>query len=455
MNAISPRATRVRYLVAALIASGAVSLYLPRHCLAVTNKEIQQELGIGSTEMGAVMGLFSLGYLLFQVPGGWLGTRFGTRWGLSALSIVWSLLTLATAAAHSLLPLEIARFLFGAAQAGFVPITAKILKDWFPEKQWGITSAFVGVSMSIGGALAMDVTGRLTGAFDWRVIFQMYSVVGVFWSIAFVTLFRNTPRDHPWTNADEIALIAAGSPSATGAAAAGRFLTLKNLGIIVCSVNLWAICLQSFCRAAGYNFFVTFFPEFLTHNFDGVDAAQAGLFTKWPMIGVVCGGLFGGVLIDRIYIRTGNKWLSRSAVAVAALTLTSLLTFVSFYATSPFGFVALITIGAACSGVGSPAAWAATLDVGGKHTSVVAGIMNMAGCISGVVVTPLLGGMMDILKGKEQAVTVKVLGQGVLLDSTRVTDWSQVIEMHAAFYLAGAVFWLFVRSDKPLLPEST
>ena len=75
MNAIPPRATRVRYLVAALIASGAVSLYLTRHCLAVTNKEIRQELGIGSTEMGAVMGLFSLGYLLFQVPGGWLGTR--------------------------------------------------------------------------------------------------------------------------------------------------------------------------------------------------------------------------------------------------------------------------------------------------------------------------------------------------------------------------------------------
>lgn len=447
-----PRATRVRFLVAALIASGAVSLYLTRHCLAVTNKEIQQDLQIGSTEMGAVMGLFSLGYLLFQVPGGWLGSWCGTRWGLAAISVTWSLLTLATAAAHSLLQLEVVRFLFGAAQAGFVPITAKILKDWFPEKQWGITSAFVGVSMSVGGALAMDVTGRLTGSFDWRVIFQMYSVVGIFWSMAFVTLFRDTPCKHPWTNTSEIEAIAAGSDSTTETAATERFLTLKNLCCVFCSVNLWAICLQSFCRAAGYNFFVTFFPEFLTYNFEGVDAAQAGLFTKWPMIGVICGGLLGGILIDRIYSKSGSKWLSRSAVAVVALSLTSLLTFVSFYATSITGFVALITLGAACSGVGSPAAWAATLDVGGKHTSVVAGIMNMAGCFSGVMVTPLLGGMIDILKGKEEAVTVKLLGLQVGLDSGQVTDWSQVIYMHAAFYLAGAVFWLFVRPAKTLLP---
>ena len=124
-----PQPSRARYLVALLIATGAISLYLTRHCLAITNEAIQQDLGFGSTAMGAVMGLFSLGYLLFQVPGGWLGNRIGSRWGLTLLSIAWSLLTLATAAAHGLVPLKVIRFLFGAVQAGFVPITAKILKD--------------------------------------------------------------------------------------------------------------------------------------------------------------------------------------------------------------------------------------------------------------------------------------------------------------------------------------
>lgn len=452
-NEADARPTRVRYGVLALIASAAASLYLTRHCLAVTNEEIQHDLGFGSTEMGAVMGLFSLGYLLFQVPGGWLGNKIGTRSGLATLSIVWSILTLATASAHSLVPLKVARFLFGAAQAGFVPITAKILKDWFPEEKLGIASAFVGVSMSIGGALAMDVTGRLTGAFDWRVIFEMYSLVGVFWSVAFVILFRNTPAQHRWTNQGEIDLIRGGDSGNTRdpTEKAAPFFTPANILVLLGSVNLWAICIQSFFRAAGYNFFVTFFPEFLTRNFAGVDAGQAGLYTKWPMIGVVVGGLIGGVLVDRVYVRTGNKWLSRSAVAMTTLTMTAVVTFLSFYATSVTGFVAVIAVGAALSGAASPAAWTATIDVGGRHTSVVAGIMNMAGCMSGVLVTPILGGMMDILKGEAAEKTVSLIGFDVTMSDRFITDWNQVIYMHAAFYLAAGVCWFFVRPARALI----
>lgn len=449
----SSRPTYVRYSVLALISSAAASLYLTRHCLAVTNEEIQQELGFGSTEMGAVMGLFSLGYLIFQVPGGWLGNKIGTRWGLATISIVWSVLTFAMASAHGLFPLKVARFLFGAAQAGFVPITAKIVKDWCPEKKLGIASAFVGVSMSIGGALALDVTGRLTSSYDWRFIFQMYALVGIVWSIVFLLLFRNTPEQHPRVNASEVQLIRAGATANEHAPnlKKDRFFTLANVLVLLGSVNLWAICIQSFFRAAGYNFFVTFFPEFLTKKFENVDAAQAGVYSKWPLIGVVIGGLIGGFVVDRILARTGNRWLSRSLVAAISLLLTAGFTFVSFYATTAGGFVVLIAVGAALSGCASPVAWAATIDVGGRHTSVVAGVMNMAGCISGVLVTPILGGMMDILKGKASEVSVEVIGLSFTMSDQWITDWSQVIYMHAAFYVLAGFFWLFVKPSKTLL----
>jgi MFS family permease len=456
----SAKPTFVRFGVLALIASGAASLYLTRHCMAVTNEEIQNDLNFGSTEMGAVMGLFSLGYLLFQVPGGWLGNKIGTRWGLATLSIAWSILTLVTASTHGLLPLKIARFLFGAAQAGFVPITAKIIKDWIPEEKIGISAAFVTVSMSIGGALAMDVTGRLTGHFDWRVIFQMYALVGVFWSVAFVFLFRTKPAQHPWINQGEIDLI--DGPAVSGTTVderpdeeePQRLLTPTNMVVLFCSVNLWAICIQSFFRAAGYNFFVTFFPEFLSRNFAGVDAAEAGIYSKWPLIGVVVGGLIGGFLIDRIYTRTGNKWLSRSAIGIASLVLTAIFTFASFYATTVAGFVTVIAIAAALSGAANPVAWAATIDVAGRHTAIVAGIMNMAGCMAGVLVTPILGGMMDILKGEKTEATVSLLGIQFTMTDKVITDWNQVIYMHAAFYIAAAACWIFIRPTKPLIPPT-
>ena len=99
------RPSGARYLIAFLIATGAISLYLTRHVLSVTQTEIQHDLGVGSAELGAVMSIFSLGYLLFQVPGGWFGNLVGSRWGLTTIGLLWSLLTLATAFCHALLPL--------------------------------------------------------------------------------------------------------------------------------------------------------------------------------------------------------------------------------------------------------------------------------------------------------------------------------------------------------------
>jgi MFS family permease len=441
-------------MVAFWIATGAISLYLTRHVLAVTQTDIQDDLGVGSAELGAVMSMFSLGYLLFQVPGGWFGNRVGSRRGLTTLGILWSLLTLATAFCHALMPLTVVRFLFGAVQAGYVPITARIIKDWFPEKEVGMASAFVGVSMSVGGALAMDVTGRLTGSFDWRVIFQIYSIVGLFWAIAFATLFRSTPADHRGTNEAERDLIQSKARTRTEDQlpphAGGH-----NLITTVVFVSLVAICLQSFFRAAGYNFFVTFFPEYLMEHY-GISKEDAGIYSKWPLLGVVVGGLVGGVLVDLIYRRTQNKWLSRSLISAIALFTTAAFTFVAFYASSVTGFIWLIGIGAACSGVGSPAAWAAMIDIGGRKVALVAGFVNMIGCFSGVLVTPVLGGMMDILKDDLVTKTVTfgvpttTLSLDFELSNRVVTDWSQVVWMHAVFYLAGGLLWLMVRPSKPL-----
>ena len=64
------------------------SAYLTRHGLAVANTTIQEELGFNNQDFGWLYGAFSLGYLLFQVPGGWFGQKFGTRPTLPNISQV-------------------------------------------------------------------------------------------------------------------------------------------------------------------------------------------------------------------------------------------------------------------------------------------------------------------------------------------------------------------------------
>ena len=464
--------TPVRFGVLALLAMAAGSAYLTRHCIAVANTTIQEELHFNNAQMGLVLGAFSLGYLLCQIPGGWLGNRFGTRVSLPLLSVLWSLFSIWTAAVSSLSQMIASRFAFGLAQAGLVPNAAQVVKDWFPVGRRGIVSSIVTMSMSVGAALTMEITAVLLEDFHWRWVFRLYSLVGIAWAVAFYVYFRTFPRQHPWVNQAERELIEGDIPRrgcekiGTGTSQlreipakhrhplgaspifsqplreerADRVPTQPikpahpedndrlRVGTLLCSGNLWAVCLQSFFRAAGYNLFVTFFPAFLEFAY-GISRQDAGAFTKWPLLGVIVGGLLGGLLIDATLRWTGNKWLSRSGVAVGAMAATAAIVLASSWTTSAGSLVAVISIGAMASGIAMPCGWVGTIDVGGRHTAVIVGIMNMAGCLSGVIVTPLLGQLIDYIQQSDG-------------------NWNLVIYLHVAFYLLAAVSWIFVNPNK-------
>src|ERR1700722_8083984 len=75
-------------------------------------------------QMGWVFAAFSVGYLLFEVPGGWLGDRWGARRVLIRIVLWWSVFTAATGlifATPSSPVLAVGlmilvRFLFGAGE---------------------------------------------------------------------------------------------------------------------------------------------------------------------------------------------------------------------------------------------------------------------------------------------------------------------------------------------------
>jgi len=153
--------TVVRYGVLALLAFTSASAYLTRHCIAVANTTIQEELDFTTEQMGTILGVFMLGYSIFQIPVGWLGSRWGTRSVLSCLSLLWSLVTLWTAAVTSYIPMVVSRGIFGGTQAGLVPTTALAIRDWFPAERRGFSSAVIDTSMSVGGIVTMGLTAWL------------------------------------------------------------------------------------------------------------------------------------------------------------------------------------------------------------------------------------------------------------------------------------------------------
>src|SRR6187549_1978683 len=84
------RPTRIRHVVLALTVSAYMLTYLDRVVISAAATSIRQEFGFSITTMGWILSFFGWAYALFQIPGGWLGDRFGPRRALSAVVLWWS-----------------------------------------------------------------------------------------------------------------------------------------------------------------------------------------------------------------------------------------------------------------------------------------------------------------------------------------------------------------------------
>jgi MFS family permease len=412
-----------------MLAGAAITSYLTRTSISTAATTIQADLRLSDIEMGEVLAGFFFGYIWLQIPGGWLGGRFGARATLAVFSLLWSAATLASARAHSYSVLSWSRIAMGAAQSGLFAVTVKVLADWFPQTRRGTASAVITGSMSIGAVVASGLTVRLLGPLGWRATFDLYAWIGILWSVAFYLWFRNRPEEHRAVNPAECKLIrgetSAVRPDPVDPAPAPAetvdsiLVVLRNMAL---SLGMWALCVQAFFRAFGYALFITWFPAYLEQGYH-VPLASAGDLSMLPLAGVVAGSFLGGPLVDAILTRTGSKWLSRSGVSAAALALCAVVVLAAALVPNPRGAVAVVALGAFLSGLAGPTTWAATMDISGRHTALGFAIMNMSGNVGAVACPIVVGHLIDHIH--------KTHG-----------DWNWVLYLFAAIYLAGAVAWL-------------
>ncbi|MCA8984325.1 MAG: MFS transporter [Planctomycetaceae bacterium] len=360
----------MRLRILGFLCVAAAIAYVHRAAISVPAGEIANDLRFSNlaTGMGNVQSAFYLGYALMQLPSGWLADRLGSRRAMALYCGCWSLFTLLTAFAYSERSLLILWGLMGVMQAGAFPSAAKAIGELFPDASRARASGLLACGMGIGGALAPALTGFVLwlmlplaeewSVFRWRLLLIVYAIPGFLWTAVF--LFAVPARQLPV------------APKRTTRAV--RINWLRALR----SVPLILLCAQQFFRAAAMVFFLTWFPTFLQQT-RGVTLETSGLLTSMAGIGGVLGSLLGGFASDWLLIRTGNARLSRQGIAVAGMSLCSLLMIASFFVADVRGSVALIAVGAFCATFGGVSGYTVAIAFGGRHVATVFATMNMCG----------------------------------------------------------------------------
>ena len=124
------RPTRARFVLALWLCGLTSVLYLDRVCMSQAVTPIQEAFGLSNTDISYVMMAFTVAYGLFEIPAGRMGDRSGSRAVLTRIVVWWSAFTALTGAMTSYYPLLLARFLFGAGEAGAFPNASVVVSRW-------------------------------------------------------------------------------------------------------------------------------------------------------------------------------------------------------------------------------------------------------------------------------------------------------------------------------------
>jgi ACS family glucarate transporter-like MFS transporter len=162
---------------------------------------------------------------------------------------------------------------------------------------------------------------------------------------------------------------------------------------MLASPSVLALCaMYGFLGYSG-NFFLTLLPTYLkTHH--QLDSQTAGFLTSLPFACGVTACLVGGALSDALIRHWGPHW-GRRLVGSVGMAIAA----ASILAVSQVSSVPLLAFLLCLTFVGNDLAmgpsWAAATDIGGPHTGVLSGAMNMMASLTAAVAAILTGHLFE------------------------------------------------------------
>ena len=411
--------TRARHVVTAFAVSLAVITYVDRVAIAVAAPFIRADLGLSTTQMAWALAIFGWAYAVFEIPGGWLGDRIGSRRVLMRIVIWWSVFTAATGWVWNAASLIATRGLFGAGEAGAFPNLTRVLTTWLPVKERERAQATLWLATRVSGAFTPILVATLITAVGWRRTFEICGLIGVVWAIFFYRWYRDVPGEHPAVNQAELAML---PPQRDTALAHGGV----PWGVIFSTPSVWLLSIQYMCLAYGWWFYINWLPTYLMRA-RGTTLEMGAVLAGLPLLLGGLGCVVSAVLIPRIARATGSVATARRIVAIAGFVGASICIFVFTGIADPVRAMIVLGLAGFFNDFVMPAAWAGTMDIGGRYAGTVSGAMNMMGSIAGAS---------------------SVLVVGYLLAWTG--NWTLTFYVSAGIYLVGAVCWLFLDSHTPV-----
>jgi len=417
-----------RWFILSIIVFASFVAYVLRTNMSIVSESMMHDLGMNEYQLGMVFSAFAAGYTIFQLPGGMFGDKFGPRFTITAMAIVWALLTFAIAMIPGtdvlsvgtiVASLIVLRFLVGATHAPFFPVTiGGTIASWFPVKQWGLPNGLTSTGLTLGAAATAPIVVWLMEAYGWRGALLITAPTGLLVAAIFHKFVTDDPKDHPLIGEAELAFIQSDRPpSAEGLERGAWKVVLKNRNILLITISY-------FCASYVFYLFFNWFFFYLV-DVKGFSATDAGLLTAalWILgaVGATAGGILSDLAVRRWGMRLGPRYVTMTTLILSAIFL-----YVGAMSDDVIVTVVMLCICFGFNQLAEAPIWVATMAVSGRHAPVATGVLNTGGNLPGIV-----GGML-----------VPVMANW--------WGWPAAMATGSVLGIVGAILWIFIRADEPM-----
>ncbi|HEX4322136.1 MAG TPA: MFS transporter [Acidobacteriaceae bacterium] len=425
---VMPR-SRVRFFLAFLLFILSGVAFLDRTNLSIAGLQISTEYGLGNQRLGWIFSAFLIGYAGFQLPAGWLATRFGPRRVL-ALGVLWWGVTTAltalmpTGIAHAVMLLIAIRFALGAGEAVIYPAANQFVARWVPLEERGVINGLIFAGVGAGSGLTPPLLTWLITNHGWRAAFWFSALIGVAAGTVWWYFATDTPEEHPDVSAEELATIRNGlsvTPAVESRKSEPAAISWKA---IFRRRDLAALMVGYF--AFGYIAWI-FFSWFFLYmaQVRGFNLQSSAQYSMLPFLSMTVCCLIGGVVSDRLSKRYGLR-VGRSGLAAVALFLTAIFLVLGSQVHSPQLAGLILAGGAGALYLSQSSFWSVSVDIAGQSSGVFSSMVNMGGQIGGAVTASLTPWIAQRF------------------------GWTTSFGISAALALVGAICWMTVHPERPL-----
>ncbi|KAH6874393.1 major facilitator superfamily domain-containing protein [Thelonectria olida] len=163
---------------------------------------MQEDLDMYGNQLVTSTSIWTVGYVIGQIPSNLLLTRISPRWVIPSLEVGWGIATICTSAVQSYRGLYALRFFVGFFESGFYPGIHYMLGSWYTPREIGKRAMLFWIAGSVGSmfsgflqAAAYTNLNGVHGRAGWRWLFIIDGIITLPLALAGYFFFPNLPQD--------------------------------------------------------------------------------------------------------------------------------------------------------------------------------------------------------------------------------------------------------------------